>query len=320
MDELSRLLELQSGVVSRQQVIACGSQPHDIRRLLRRREWALVHPGVYVDHTGPLTWLQRAWAATLSVAPSALSHESALRAADGPGHRAHLDDDPIHVAVDRHRKVVFPSGVRGHRVSGLASKALWNTSPPRIRTEEAVLDVAADARDPLGAIAVLADAVQARRTTATRIASALESRERIARRALLTAVVHDLAEGACSALEHGYLTRVERAHGLPRAARQVRASARGPVYRDVEYGALGLVVELDGRLFHDSAAARDRDLDRDLEAALSGRQTVRLGWGQVFGRPCDTAVRIGRLLQLRGWTGSPRSCAHCTVRSIRATG
>lgn len=32
---------------------------------MRRREWATFHQGVYVDHTGALTWLQSAWAAVL---------------------------------------------------------------------------------------------------------------------------------------------------------------------------------------------------------------------------------------------------------------
>src|SRR5690606_31337244 len=117
--------------------------------------------------------------------------------------------------------------------------------------------------------------------------------------------------GACSVLERGYLTRVERAHGLPAAARQVRDSLRGPVYRDVEYRAHGLLVALDGRLFHDNAAARHRDLERDLDAAVDGRATVRLGWGQVFDTGCRTARQVAVLLQSRGWTGSPRPCRRC---------
>jgi hypothetical protein len=103
-------------------------------------------------------------------------------------------------------------------------------------------------------------------------------------------VLTDVAEGTCSVLEHGYLTRVERAHGLPRPSRQpTAASDRGPICRDVDYRRFGLYVELDGRLFHDNAAQRDRDPDRDLDAAVDGLHTVRLGWGQVFGRPCRTA-------------------------------
>src|SRR5690606_35251780 len=119
-------------------------------------------------------------------------------------------------------------------------------------------------------------------------------------------VLEDLSVGACSVLERGYLTRVERAHGLPTAQRQVRDSIRGPVYRDVVYSSQQQVVELDGRLFHDSASARRADLDRDLDAATRGLGTVRVGWGQVFGSPCRTARRIGALLALRGWLGQVR--------------
>ena len=73
------------------------------------------------------------------------------------------------------------------------------------------------------------------------------------------------------------------------------------------------MVELDGRLFHDSAAARDRDLDRDLDAASLGgdRQTVRLGYGQVFGRPCRTAYKLALVMQRRGWAEALSPCAEC---------
>src|SRR6476620_2678399 len=58
--EIRELLQLQSGVIARHQALAVGMAEHDIRRKLRRREWATVHPGVYVNHTGPLPFLQRA--------------------------------------------------------------------------------------------------------------------------------------------------------------------------------------------------------------------------------------------------------------------
>ncbi|SFB90212.1 hypothetical protein SAMN04487968_102223 [Nocardioides terrae] len=70
----------------------------------------------------------------------------------------------------------------------------------------------------------------------------------------------------------------------------------------MDYPELGLAFELDGRLGHDGSAARDRDLERDLDAAVdAGRTTIRIGWGQVFDRPCSTAAELGRLLQQRGW-------------------
>ncbi|MDN4162007.1 hypothetical protein [Nocardioides abyssi] len=88
-----------------------------------------------------------------------------------------------------------------------------------------------------------------------------------------------------------------------------------PLLRDVEHAPYGLVVELDGRMFHDSARQRARDLERDLDAALTGRQTVRLGWSQVFDTACRTAGTIGRLLVLRGWRDEVRPCGPgCAVR------
>jgi hypothetical protein len=63
------LFDMQRGVVSRRQLLAHGLKAGTVRRLLRRRELTLVHPGVYVDHTGQLTWLERARAAVLALEP-----------------------------------------------------------------------------------------------------------------------------------------------------------------------------------------------------------------------------------------------------------
>lgn len=311
MDDLDQVLDRQAGVISRSQALAAGLRPHDIRRRVRRRLWAPIHEGVYVDHTGSPTWTQRAWAAVLFAWPAALCHQSALRAIEGPGRLHHGDSHPIHVAIDRNRTVRSPEGVTVHRLAHLDRKALWNTSPPRLRIEEAALDVAAESESDFGAVAVLADAVQSRRTTASRLLRALTTRTRIKRRKFLAAVMTDLHEGVCSALEHAYLNCVERAHGLPTADRQVAASTRGARYRDVVYQAFGLVVERDGRLFHTHPRARDRDLDRDLDAAVDGLATVRLGWGQAVDRPCATAKKIGRIRTSLGWRGPLRTCPRC---------
>ena len=69
------------------------------------------HPAVYVNHTGPLTWRQRAWAAVIYAWPAALAGDSALRLVDGPGRRDRDDDGPIHVAIDRKRSVVPRDGL-----------------------------------------------------------------------------------------------------------------------------------------------------------------------------------------------------------------
>ena len=299
-----RVLNDQAGVVSRRQAITSGKSENDLRRLIRRRELVIVHPGVYVNHTGELTWLQRAWSAVLFAHPAALSHESAMRADDGPGKH---QEDVIHVAVARDRRISAPDGIRIHRMTHLEDRVMWNRSPPRIRYDDAALDVAIASRDELSALDVLAAAVQARRTTARRMLAKLEARPRSPRRTWMCGVLRDVAEGACSVLEHHYLHHVEQAHGLPTAQRQPKASSTmGVIYRDATYEVFH--VELDGRLVHDTVRQRDRDMDRDLDAAVDGQHTVRLGYGQVFDRPCLTAKRLATLLNRRGWQGSARPC------------
>lgn len=296
--EIAEALGRQAGVISRRQVLDAGQRDAYIRRMLRRKEWARVHEGVYVNHTGPPSWQQRAWAAVLYAAPAALCLESAM-----------LREGPlIHVAVDRNRTaLVEPDGVRIHHVAHLDQRVLWNVGPPRLRYEEAALDLAGRASE-FEAIAVLADACQSRRTTAKRMLDVLDRRQRVRRRRWLRAILLDIASGACSVLEQCYLDRVERAHGLPRGTRQARSSAASGVrYRDIEYGRR-LVVELDGRLFHDSAAARNNDFERDLDAAVDGRSTVRLSYQQVFDRPCQTAAKIVLILRQRGVAVSGRPC------------
>jgi hypothetical protein len=307
---IERHLSLQDGLISRRQALAAGLKDHDLRRLIRRREWAVVHAGVYVDHTGPLSWHQGAWAAVLGAWPAALGAESALRAADGPGLKDDSVERTLHVAVDQHRSgLVRPADVRIQRLVGFDDKVLWNMTPPRLRYEEAALDVAIRAGSELDAVATLAKACQTRRTTARRLVTTLAGRSRVARRDWLDAVLRDISDGTCSVLEHGFLVRVERAHGLPSARRQVRATASmGVVYRDAEFGE-ECIVELDGRLVHDAVPQRDADFERDLDAAVSGRSTVRLFWGQVFDRPCTTSAKLVMFLRACGIPVSPRACA-----------
>lgn len=305
-DAVAALLHTQDDVVARHQLVAAEVAAPEIRRLLRSH-LTTVQPGVYVAHTGPLTWKQRAWVAVLHAWPAALQGESALRAAEGRADVRAVDDSPVHVMIAHGRLVRAAPGLVLHRRVHLDAQTSWNTSPPRQRYPEAVLDLAAEAASTTDRIAVLARGLQRRTTTAAHLRRALDARARWADRPWFTAVLDDLAQGACSVLEHGYLDRVERPHGLPPSRRQVREeTSQGVVYRDTdnEY----VVVELDGRAHHDTARGRDADMERDLDAAVDGRDTRRLTYGQVFDRPCATAAKLAVVMRRHGWPGSPTSC------------
>lgn len=161
-------------------------------------------------------------------------------------------EDEIRVAVDRGRNLLAPSGVSIVRLKGFDKRVLWHRTPPRLRIEDAALDAASRRwvhNGEASAVALLADVCQQRFSTPERLVAQLESQSRLAGRSFLRAVLGDVATGAFSLLEHRYLTRVERAHGLPRAQRQGRfvASDRSG-YRDVRYPRQKVVIELDGRL------------------------------------------------------------------------
>lgn len=319
MDAVTELLTEQCGVVGRRQLIASGLAPHDIRRLVRHRDLVLLLPGAYVNHTGVPTWKQRAWAALLSTSTDpglgdvALSHQSALRIAEGPGRRE-VDHGHIHVAIRHDRRLARREGVVLHRTEHFDDRVSGHRHPPRIHYEEAILDVAAESSN-MEALALLARVVGDRRTTARRLIDRLERRPYIHARRWIADVLADVEQGTHSVLEHGYLTHVVRPHRLPIPTRQAReVTPIGVAFRDASYR--GLLVELDGRLFHSSLAQRDADLDRDLVALVAGRRTLRLGWGQVFDRPCATAARLGDAID-----GTAVACGPaCIVGSVRATG
>ena len=315
------LLHRQSGLIRRDQVLELGGDDNDIERFVRRRLWVRVHRGVFVEHSGELDRDQRAWATVLRYWPAAVCGPTALdhhgiRMSDRP--QLVGRQDTVHVAVDATRRVAPAVGVRVHRLNDFDGQALMNLSPPRVRVEQAVLETASMAKTEREAVAILAQACQARRTTAQRLLLRLDQLPRLPRRRILAVVLADVAAGAYSVLERSYLTEVERPHGLPTARRQRRVRpGRTPAVRDVEYVALRVVVELDGRLGHERVGDRWADLDRDVDAALIGDLTLRLGWGQVL-EPCRVANAVARILIARGWTGPPRACGpRCSLAGIR---
>lgn len=112
---LRELLAAQDGVVSRAQVIDAGFDDGYIEAMIRRRKWARVHRGVYVAHTGPPTWRQRAWAAVLYYWPAVLCHDSAVRGEAS-------ESAVIHVAIEHPRRpATLLAGVKVH----LAPPSAW---------------------------------------------------------------------------------------------------------------------------------------------------------------------------------------------------
>lgn len=207
--------------------------PHDLRRLVRRRELTRIGHGVFLDHTGEPAWEQRAWAGVLALWPAALCGTSALRAYEGTETRR--AEVPLLIAVGEERRVVPPRGVKIRAMVDLDARTQWNLSPPRLRIEHALVDVIAALGPGTAAVGELTGALGARRTTVARLRAVVGDRSRLPHRAWITSLLSDLETGVSSVLEHAYLTRVERPHGLHnRGSDQPDALARRtPVRADV---------------------------------------------------------------------------------------
>ena len=272
-------MKAQGGVISRRQVRALGGDDNLVERMLRRRLWCVIHPGVYVDHTGTPTDEQLRMAAVLYAWPAVLAGESALVA---HGVR-NISAAGVTVAIDTSRRVRARPGMRVLRVKDVQSMTLSALTPERLRLDDAVLQVASArwrSRGEGDAVALLSDVCQQRRTTPERLLAALAGHRSLPGRAFLTQVLDDVASGAYSLLEHRYLTRVEGPHGLPRGNRQQAfTSGERKGFRDVHYPDQA-TLELDG----DRTRVGDAPVGRSGTRSRRGdrrpaHQPTRLGCG-----------------------------------------
>ena len=294
---LRQLLDFQAGVVSRDQVLNFELSDRVIHRLLRDDTWRPVSSGVYADR--PETWLQLAWAGLLIGGRSAVLGLAAAAYL----HRFEKEP-PAEIAVFTGAR---QSPARADsRFSFIRADRTGFGDPCRTRPAQTVVDLSAKlGADALAAF--LAEVVSRRLVDSREILRILEGQKRHRNRQLLRDILGDVSAGAHSPLEVRYVRDVERAHRLPTAIRQARV---GPYRGDALYELYGLLVELDGRAYHQGRASTV-DMDRDNFHQLRGVVTLRFGWRQVSGDPCGVARQVAVALKARGWPGTSTPCRHC---------
>jgi hypothetical protein len=316
---LRNLARCQCGVISRAQALRAGLSEDMIKFRVRSDRWQTLHRGVYATFTGGPGHTAQLWAAVLAAGPGAiLSHETAaelLRLSDKAA-------ASIHVTVPRQRHVTAIRGVSLHR-SGRAVEAVQrDSSPPRTRVEETVLDLSQTAATFDDVCAWVTRAFARDLTDEERLRAAMRQRTKLRWRADLHELITAAASGDHSVLEYRYERDVERAHGLPEPVLQAPFSdpdgRRGR--RDRLYQDYGVLVELDGRLGH-GPEDQWRDKDRDNAAAVDGQQSLRYGWARIRWNPCATALQVARVLRIHGWDGWPRPCSPgCPVERALSRG
>lgn len=316
-DDLTWQLHLsnQARVTSRSQALDAGWSPKAIEWRLRRGRWLRLRRGAYAAFTGDVSREARLWSAVLRAGSGAvLSHETAAEVHGFAGEPSRK----IHISVPAGRNPARLQPIRGvviHRTRILRPDWQPPWELPRTTAEDTVLDLIATAETFDSAYRWICAAIGDECTTVTALRKALAARSRIRWRAWLTEALDESQDGMNSPLERRYTRDVERKHGLPKAARQVRRSlGSGAMYLDNLYQDYGLCVELDGAAAH-PAKGRWADIARDnANIAADNTRTIRLGWVAVTEQCCLSARLVADSLRNNGWPGTPRSCgAGCAV-------
>ncbi len=306
---LERDVEAVGHVCTYQQARAAGVPADAIRRLVDSGRWVRVHRGVFHLRSSPPDLLARMWAAHLALGPTSVVAGAAAAHYWGLLEGGLPADQPMHMLLAESVRRQAP-GVQVRRVPHPHERAHPSRRPSVLSVEHTVIDLVGTCATDAAAVEIVLRAARMRLTTPQRIRAALATMHRVRRRALITSLCAEVEAGRTSPLEIRYHRDVARPHGLPPAAGQVRASTGSAVaYRDVLYAKFATIVELDGRVGHESEFDAFRDQSRDNAATLTGAATLRFGWLAVTRDPCAVAMDVGRLLQLRGWTGAPRPCS-----------
>lgn len=266
-----------------------------VSTLIRRGNW--IDHGYSLIGPGQLTWQGWLWGGLLVGGPSAAVGDLAAACLLGLIHER-------------------PDTISIWAPVGLVSRPPWRFrrglragygEPTRTGVIDTVLDCW-NARVPQRQ-KIVDEALYRRRITPEFLLAEMNERGRLADRRALQELLLASRAGAHSPLERLYLRDVERAHGLPKGARQVAVRLNERV--DVLYD--GLIVELDGRAGHEGAGAF-RDMERDNAHLLAGLATLRFGWRDVRQRPCQVAQQVVVVLQRAGWQGEMRRCKRCRAR------
>lgn len=283
---VARLAARNWGVVSLHELRACGMTDDGVRARLGGR-LHVVHRGVYaVGHRG-LTQEARVLAAVKACGPTAVaSHRAAAYLYGLLGELPRPEVTVVGPGTRLHR------GVRVHRTSSLddVDRRRWKgipvTSPARM-----LLDCAAVVPDRAGRrlvraamnerLVTLADLVEVLGRLGPRRGSrrlgAVVATGYVPTRSLLEDVVLDL-------FDRGGLARPDVNVPLRLDGRIIIPDFRWPEAR--------LVVEADGRRYHDHELARGDDAERQAVLEAHGERVVRVTWEQAMKRPEQTLARL----------------------------
>lgn len=281
------------GIVTRRMLRNAGVSTRAIDRWVASARFEVVVPGVYrVFDADPE--LQRISLAVLSVKNGAADLETAAELHGIPVHHTGLP------------RVVVPHG--GTNRSGLARVRQTRALPvvdvcaaqnirclTLARTVcELIPRLSAPAAERLTTRALSSGGLSESELTACDQSMARQGRPGVQKRRDRLAPLLVGATADLSFLERMFLTRYQ-ASGLPPLEVQFRPPWFDGVQGVVDFALpeQRLIVEVDGRAWHDSVDARLNDARRDRRAERHGWRVVRFGWDEVSHRWSEVVGHLG---------------------------
>jgi very-short-patch-repair endonuclease/predicted transcriptional regulator of viral defense system len=291
---IAELARLQRGVVAREQLIALGLGAGAIKHRLRQGRLQRLHRGVYAVGHSNLARQARWLAATLAYAP-----DGVLSYRAGGAHWQLIRDMgwcEVTVPAKRRRR----PGIELH---------LARLAPDEITVLDGV-PVTTAPRTLFDLAAVLSGRQLERAINEAEVRQLWDelSLEHLLRRyprragnATVRAALHGRQQGSTitrSELEDMFIALVDEAN-LPRP--QINALVES-FEVDAVWRAARVVIELDGRRTHGTAAAFEADRERDRRLAAAGWRPVRVTYRQMTRTPVALIDDLRRLLGSKGRT------------------
>ncbi|HEY8300692.1 MAG TPA: type IV toxin-antitoxin system AbiEi family antitoxin domain-containing protein [Jatrophihabitans sp.] len=287
----SDLTAEQGGLVSRRQLLAVGFDRDDIDSLVRSgRLLRTQADGVYRAAGAPGTPVTESWFAVLSTnSPLSFMSGAAWWDVPVPG------DGLIHITRFDRRRLVWPPGVRVHRVGVEPSAVTTHRGLAVTTRRETVLDCIGYL--PFGAARTLADRAlhQGWLTPADATARLVDQRGRWGNRQIrrVLAIVGDRA----AAESERRLHRILREAGITGWVANMPFSAGGRSYEiDVAFPALRIAIEIDGYEYHSREGRFQTDRTRQNVLIAAGWRVLRFTWADLDQRPWLVVRQIRQLL------------------------
>src|SRR5215472_1796855 len=279
---LARTLAYQSGVVSRQQLLALGLSPRVLDRKVRvGGRWQRLLPGIYLTVTGTPTRDQRDIAALLYGGPgSTLTGVSALRRHG----LSYQDSSAVHVLVPASRQRRSTGYVVVHRTRRLPPLVCYEGPVQFALPARAVADAARDCHDLAEVRAMVAACVQTRRCTVEQLAQELATGP-IRRSRLFRAALAEVADGTRSGPE-AELRDLIRKGRLPAPMWNPRLF-HGTTFLarpDAWWPDAAIAVEVDSRQWHLSPEDWERTMRRHARMTSLGILVLHFSPRQKIGR------------------------------------